>query len=213
MTELRRHLRRVQRFVARHRRGLAGLLAGLAALLTLQLLAPSPATTAPVVVARHDLAAGTVVQSDDVHVVRLPPGAVPSTAVRDPAEVVGRSTAGPVATDELVTATRLVGGELVAGLGAQQVAAPVRMADDEAVRLLHAGDRIDVYAPTARGTAADVVVSAALVTTLPDSVGEIGQGAGVRASGALVVLAVQPDEAARLAQEASQAPLSFALVG
>jgi pilus assembly protein CpaB len=212
MIELRRRLHRLHRFVARRRRPLAGALAGVAVLVSLHTLAPPPTDTLPVVSARRDIAAGTTVSADDVHVVELPVSAAPATAIRDAGHVIGRSTAGPIAAGELVTATRLVGSSLVSGLGPGLVAAPVRLGDAEAVRLLRVGDRIDVYAPSAHGSRAAVVVSSAPVVTLPaGSDQDFGVG-GTRPGGALVVLALPPEDAVEVAQEVSRSPLSFALV-
>jgi pilus assembly protein CpaB len=212
MNELRHRLHRLHRFVARRRRLLAGVLAGAAVLVTVHTLAPPPADTVPVVSARRDIAAGTTVTTDDVQVVHVPASAAPATAIRDTGQVIGSSTAGPIATGELVTATRLVGSSLVSGLGPGLVAAPVRMGDAEAVQLLRVGDRIDIYAPSTRGSRAAVVVSSAPVVTLPAESDQGFGAGGTRPGGALVVLALPPDDAVEVAQEASRAPLSFALV-
>jgi hypothetical protein len=75
------------------------------------------------------------------------------------------------------------------------VAAPVRIADGATVRLLRPGDRVDVIAAeeSASGGAGDarVVARGARVTRVP--------GPGIAESGALVVLSVPRETAARLA--------------
>lgn len=196
-----------RRMLARHRRLLAALLAGATVFMVVHLLAPPPAASTSVLVARHDLAAGGSLQADDVHVVAMPPTVVPAGALTSMGEAVGRTVTGPVGVGEIITSTRLVGPSWVTGLGAGRVAALARMADADAVGLLRVGDRIDVYAPATDAGLAPAVVRSALVASLPES------DPARPSEGALVVVAVSSVDAARLAQEASRAPLSFAIVG
>ncbi len=206
--DTRRRLNRARRFVARYRRWLAAVLAALTVLAVVRVLAPPSPPTTEVLVATRDLPAGSRLRGDDVRVVAMPESAVAPTTLHSAAAAVGRTVAGPVAAHEMLTAGRLVGRSLVAGLGADQVAAPVRMADADAVRLLQAGDRIDVFAPAPDGLTAPAVVRGALVAALPDPTTDAGHAAG-----SLVVIAVSSEQASRLAQEASRAPLSFAILG
>jgi Flp pilus assembly protein CpaB len=212
MTDLRRATFPVRRALARRRRSVAAVLAGLTVLAVVRVLAPPPAPTVEVLVARHDVLAGQRLGSDDVRVRRLAVDSVPATAMRRPVDVVGRTAAGPIGDDEVITDSRLVGPGLVAGLGDGLVAAPVRMADRDAVRLLDAGDRIDVYAPTASGLSAPAIVRSALVATLPQPDPSDGVGAAGE-TGALVVLAVDAYDAGRLAQQSARTPLSFTVLG
>ncbi|MFF3645911.1 hypothetical protein [Streptomyces sp. NPDC002564] len=96
------------------------------------------------------------------------------------------------------------------GPGAEQarVTAPVRIADAEAVRLLRPGDRIDVIAAggsPAGGAEPRVVAAGARVSQVPDP------GDGPVESGALVVLSVPRDTAARLAGAGASARLAVTL--
>lgn len=70
------------------------------------------------------------------------------------------------------------------------VAAPVRIADAGAVRLLRPGDRVDVVAADG-GSAGRVVATGARVTAVPDFAAD--------ETGALIVLSVPRPTAARLA--------------
>jgi Flp pilus assembly protein CpaB len=209
MNELRRRLHRARRLAARFRRVVAAGLAAVTVLVVVHTLAPPPARTTPVVVAAHALVAGSVIGPGDVRTVALPSGVVPAVALRTDDRAVGQVVAGPVAAGEMISSARLVGRSLVAGLGASRVAAPIRIADEDAVRLLRVGDLIDVYAPTSRGWSAPAVVRAALVVTVPGSPTD----GTTQGDGALVVVAVSSDEAALLAQAASRAPLSFTMLG
>ncbi|MFF3845686.1 hypothetical protein [Streptomyces sp. NPDC002328] len=87
------------------------------------------------------------------------------------------------------------------------VAAPVRIADAATVRLLRPGDRVDVIAAeqTATGGEARTVARRALVTKVPEPLGEEIDG------GALVVLSVPRTTAARLAGASATARLAVTL--
>ncbi|MFF6985188.1 hypothetical protein [Streptomyces sp. NPDC010273] len=87
------------------------------------------------------------------------------------------------------------------------VSAPVRIADAGTVRLLRAGDRVDVIAAeeSAAGGAAHVVARGARVTKVPEPV-EVADGGG-----ALVVLSVPRGTAARLAGASVTARLAVTM--
>ncbi|MGW6024492.1 hypothetical protein [Streptomyces sp. NPDC055099] len=78
---------------------------------------------------------------------------------------------------------------------AATVAAPVRIADAETVRLLHRGDRVDVVASD--GSTSRVVAAGARVTAVPEP--QAGAAESAAEAGALLVLAVPRATAARLA--------------
>ncbi|WP_217550949.1 hypothetical protein [Streptomyces sp. GbtcB6] len=87
------------------------------------------------------------------------------------------------------------------------VTAPVRIADAATVRLLHPGDRVDVIAagdPSAGGEAR-VIARGVRVTRLPEPADAAAE------SGALVVLAVPRDTAARLVGASATARLAVTL--
>jgi Flp pilus assembly protein CpaB len=88
----------------------------------------------------------------------------------------------------------------------EMVAAPVRIADGAAVRLLRPGDRVDVIAaeePSAGGGGARVVARGARVTRVP--------AASATESGALVLLSVPRDTAVRLAGAGATSRLAVTL--
>ncbi|MFD4631182.1 RcpC/CpaB family pilus assembly protein [Streptomyces sp. NPDC058284] len=96
------------------------------------------------------------------------------------------------------------------GTSAEQttVTAPVRIADADAVRLLRPGDRVDVIAAggsPGESTEPRVVASGARVSDVPEP------GDGPAESGALVVLSVPRETAARLAGAAANARLAVTL--
>ncbi|MER6526766.1 hypothetical protein [Streptomyces sp. NPDC001508] len=89
----------------------------------------------------------------------------------------------------------------------ETVTAPVRIADAATVRLLRPGDRVDVVAAQdpATGGEARVLARGARVTRLPEPLD------GAAESGALVVLLVPRDTAARLVGASATARLAVTL--
>jgi Flp pilus assembly protein CpaB len=205
-----RFISRVRRAVRAHRRLLAAGCAAAAVAAAIHALSPAPPPTTEVLVASTDLPAGVTLRQEHVELVRLPGSATPSGALSSPAAVTGRLLAGPVRAGEPLTDVRLLGPALIEGYGGGRVAAPVRIADAEAVRLLRPGDRIDVMAADPQGR-----VETALVA--PDTpvivVPRGGGGTNQDSSGAIVVLAVSPDTASRLAKASVSGPISFTLRG
>ena len=195
-------------------------MAGLAVLLAWPALGQRSAGSA-VLVAAHDLTAGSRLTDEDVRAARLPAAAIPGHALTPGMSVSGRAPAGPVRSGEPLTDVRLLGPALLDELSRQDgrvlVAAPVRIGDGAAVGLLRAGDRVDILAagssPGDSATIADpqnagpagparIVAAGARVLAVPpvqntDPVG-----------GALIVLAVPPATAADVASAAGASRLS-----
>jgi Flp pilus assembly protein CpaB len=207
-------LRDVRRAAAWHRRLLtAGLLAAAVAF-ALQAATPSPPPGERVVVAAHDLSGGVRVSGTDVTVHGLPRDALPGGALRERADAEGRFVVGPVRKGEVLTDVRLVGRSLLEAYGHTLVAAPVRIADAASVRLLHAGDVVDVLAAGADdgavgGAGARLVASAVPVVTVPAASDSVLGPADT--SGALVVVVTTDTTAARLAAAAVSQRLSVVL--
>lgn len=142
------------------RRWVAAVLAAAGTLAVVASLRPPAAAgtgVATVVVAR-DVAAGAVIGRDDVELAPRPVGSRPETALDSVDAAVGRVAAGPLATHEVVTASRLLGPDLLAGQPADLVALGVPVLDTASVGV-RPGSRVDLYA-TGSGdrVAADVAV-------------------------------------------------------
>lgn len=157
----------------------------------------------PVVVAARTMPAGHLVMGRDVRVASWPASVhLPSGLARRSA-VVGRRLATPVVAGEPVTAGRLVGASLTAGLAPGTAAVPVQLARRSAAEFVHPGDRIDLVAAppqeAANGTGSAAGAPAAsgvqVLAVLPAS-----------DDGALVVVATDRATARRLAQLGSSAP-------
>ncbi len=209
-------MRRLRRWLARHRRALAAGFLALATATGLLVLAPHPASpeTRPVVVASRDLPAGSTVHAADLRVLRVAPGSAAHGAFADPASVRGQVLAGDVRALEPVTDVRLLRAPLVSG--DDLVMTAVRLADADAAALLRTGDRVDVLAATVRDVAlggaaaapAVTVARAVRVLALPRPPGGSGGSLGVHDQGALVVLAATAAEARALAGADASARLS-----
>ena len=98
--------------VARHRRGLAALLAALAVLLV---ASPGMATSSSgreVIVAAHAIEGGRVIQRSDLHTVRIDPGVLPhETATL--AQVEGRQASIRITEGTILTSSAVLSGSAV----------------------------------------------------------------------------------------------------
>jgi pilus assembly protein CpaB len=203
-------LRRPRSPVHTARRTAAVLLAATALFLALRPAAvpatARPPTAVPVAVAAADLPAGSVLSPPDVAIVRFPPDVVPRGVQPEAQPLIGRVLAGAVRAGEPLTDARLVGAGLTALLPADLVAAPVRLADLAVAALVRAGDRVDVLAAFPDGEQAELVAAGALVLAAPrPTAADPDPAAG------LLVLAVDPATAARLAAAATTATLTLSL--
>jgi Flp pilus assembly protein CpaB len=193
--------------LSRHRALLAAGLAAAAVAASLNVVAPTQERGVLVLVARHDLAAGTALVTGDVRRVEVPRGLVPSGVLAAPAEAVGRVLGSPMRAGEPLTDLRLAGSALLPSGLAGVVAVPVRIADAASAALVAAGDHVDVLAAASRAGGppyAQVVASDAEVLAVPTAVADAGDGA-------LVVVAATQSVAARLAAAAVSSRLSLTL--
>jgi pilus assembly protein CpaB len=204
------HLTQVRRAIGAHRRLLAAGFAAVAVAAGLNVVAPPAPPTMSVVVASTDLPAGTSLGADHLQTAHTPTDLAPRGALTNADDAIGGVLGAPLRAGEVLTDVRLLGPPLVDAYGGGRVAAPVRIADAEAVRLLQTGDRVDVLAADPSGVAETVVVaSAAPVVVVPDA----GDAVASTPSGGLVVLAVTPDTARQLVRAAVVGPLSVTLRG
>lgn len=130
--------------LSRRRRLTAAVLAGLAVALVVVHLAPPQDRTVPVVTAAEPLAAGTVVSAGQLAVAAYPHALVPEGAVAEPAELVGRTLAGPAGPGQPLTTTAVVGPGLLTGRPSSVTAVTLRIDDPGVLRHVRAGDHVDV---------------------------------------------------------------------
>ncbi|PSL04595.1 Flp pilus assembly protein CpaB [Haloactinopolyspora alba] len=187
-----------------HRRLLAGGLAAAAVALAVEAASPPAPDQEKVTVAERDLAGGTTITADDLTTASMPPDAVPGGVLGD--DAVGRVLAGPVRAGEAITDRRVLGPGLLRGWGSGLVATPIRLADPGAAAYLRHGDRIDVLGTALNGAGrTDVVASG--VPVLARATGDDDTAA----TGALLMVAATPGQAADLAAAAVSSRLSFTL--
>ncbi|MCD4526860.1 SAF domain-containing protein [Nocardioides sp. cx-173] len=195
-------LRQARRAVLRRRRPLAALLVAVAVAAGLHAATAPPPATVEVPVAAHDLAAGTVLDGQDLVRVAFAPKSVPDDLAEDP---VGRTLAGPLRRGEPLTAVRLVGPALTDGRP-DLVATPVRLPDPGMVGLLSVGDRIDLVAADPQAGDAEVVARDVPVLALP---ADDGAAAASGLPGRLVVVGADPSEVGALTAAAVRTVVTF----
>jgi Flp pilus assembly protein CpaB len=189
--------------LSRHRRLLAALFAACAAALTLAAAHPH-AEGVRVLVAAHDLTAGTRLSAADVAERVFPAETVPSGAVHHAS---GRVLADPVRRGEPLTDAHLRSGGLLPLGDPAAVAAPIRLADAAIARLLHPGDHVDVLAAHAdTPLPARTVASAVPVIAVPEPGPDPDEGA-------LIVIRTDREQAALLARASVDSRLSVAILG
>jgi pilus assembly protein CpaB len=204
LTASRRRLVSLRRRLLLHRRSLAAVSAGAAVLIGLQAVSPAPPRRIEVWTASRVLPAGAIVQRTDLVRTAFAPDSVPDGAVRDPAEVVGRTLAAPVARGEPLTGLRTVGPGLLRGYpGATAV--PLRITDADTVGLLRVGDRVSIVAadPDGRQAPSELLHDVPVVAVPAEERG----GSTSSTPGRLVVVAVASSEATDVAARAAAAIL------
>jgi len=202
--------RRVRRAVLGRRRLLAALFAALAVAAALRAVTGPPPATTLVLTAARDLPSGSVLRPGDLRAVEFATGSVPA-GVLGARDLVGRTTASPLRAGEPLTDVRLVRGSLLEGYPGL-VAAPVRIGDAEAVRLLRVGDRIDLLAADPQGSPeADVIAEAAPVIALPGGRQRSRFSSSDGSGGALVIVAVTAETARRVAESGVSAFITMVI--
>jgi len=127
------------------RRAVAGVLVVLAALSAIR--ADPGGEHDTIVVASHDIAPGTALGPDDVHVEKRLTSTLPDGAQAGTDAVIGATTAGPVRRGEVITDVRLLSSRLAeADAGPQARIVPVPIADQAVLDVLRSGDVIDILA-------------------------------------------------------------------
>lgn len=179
------------------RRIAAVLLVALAGVLA---LAPwSEPAGIPVVVATHELSPGTVLGGGEVVLRELPAQAVPDGATHSTGAVLGRTLAAPVRRGEPLTDVRLAGPELTRAISKDPaaVSVPLRLPDPGIAALLHPGAVVDVVTLGERQDEPVVLAQGAevLAVLAPGS----GRGRGAATEGGLVLVALDPVRANRVA--------------
>jgi pilus assembly protein CpaB len=200
----RRPLHGLARAASWHRRKLA-VVAAIAAVLTgISAAAPAGPTMITVVKARSELPGGTVLSASDLVLDPVVASDVPAGVLTDMNDLIGKTLAGPVAENQMMTLLTTTAAHAKVAPG--HVIAPLKLADTALAALVRPGDMVDVIAADTDGEQGAVVAANARVVTVPQAPDDrVGAGS----DGALVLIDVDSQTAALLAQAAASATLSI----
>lgn len=204
ITSLRRDL---GRFVSWHRRGLAALCAGLAMMCLLAVASPPEPVTTRVMVAARDLTAGSVLTAGDLAARRYPVGLVPSRALTDTGDAVGRTLSAALSEGSPLTAGAVSGASSLAAPGERLV--PFRLTDAALLHLVSVGDLVTVVATAGDGSAVTVAERVRVAALPSESSGSGFLDSG--GTGAVIVVSCPPKTAVTLAGWAATSALGIAI--
>ena len=176
--------------------------------------------TKPVVVAAADLDIGVELGPDNIRVIQWPANSVPSTAIGDPNEVIGRGLIDPVIQNEPIMPSKLASKEAGAGLppaippGLRAVSVKVNEVIGVAGYVLP-GTRVDVVTTLSPTQQSSDMTSKVILTNVQvlaagtkiDRDTEKNKPVPV----SVVTLLVNPDEAERLTLASTEGKIQLAL--
>lgn len=199
----------LRRLLWRLRRPAAALCVGLAAAAAVQAVRSPGPPTSTVLVAAHDLRAGSTLDDADLTPREYPTALLPVGATATIDDLTGhRATVDIPAGLPLVTG-QLTSPDVTGPPGT--VVVPIRFADDALSGVVTAGRRVDVVA-TAVGQEPRTVAHAALVLSTLDGQADSGGLLGDTDSSGPVLLAVDPEEAVQLSAASASSGLTAIVV-
>ena len=199
--------RSLARAVSWHRRPLAALCAAAAMLCLVSVASPAPPETVPVVVAAQGVDAGAVLGEGDVSVRRFPVTLVPSGALVEVGDAIGRTLTTALTAGTPLTDRSLSRAESLAAPGQRLV--PFRLSDAALLSLVSVGDLVTVVAAKGDGTSV-TVAERVRVAALPQQASD-GGVFGSSTQGAVVVVSCPPKSAVTLAGWAATSALGIAI--
>jgi pilus assembly protein CpaB len=176
--------------------------------------------TRPVVVAAADLDVGAELRREDIRVIDWPANAVPSTAIGDPKDVIGRGIILPVIENEPILPNKLASTDAGGGLppaippGLRAISVKVNEVIGVAGYVLP-GTRVDVVATVSPTGQAGDMTSKVVLT----NVQVLAAGTKIERNGdrdkpmpvSVVTLLVDPEEAERLTLASTEGKIQLAL--
>ncbi len=157
-----------------------------------------------VVVFTRDVSPGDVIGSDDVAVKPLPEDIVPDSVIPSIADAEGQVIASHASAGEVVTATRLLGPDLVSALVGDKAEGytmvPVKLADPDVIPMLHHGNHVSVV--TAGDGSAQTVAESGIVVSTGAEEDENNSG---------VLLLLKHEDAEAVAAASLTSPLTVVL--
>lgn len=199
---------------------------GSAVLLTRYMDARTAAARVPtvkVVVAAVDVPPGSEIRAENLAVVDWPASSRPEGTFGDPALLVGKVIAAPIARNEPILSSRIAGSDAGRGLSALlppgMRAVAVRVDDVVGVAgFIHPGDSVDVIA-TLRPeggqthTSTKVILQKIKVLTVGQELDRQGKGADKAIQATVATLMVDAEQSERLALAAAQGKILLTLRG
>jgi Flp pilus assembly protein CpaB len=155
------------------------------------------------------LSAGSVLSPADVREAAWPVDLRPANAIDKVRTIVGRQLAGAIRTGEALTSTRLISGDVAAGLPPGLVAAPVELTGTAGASLVQPGNWVDVLA-TDKPADGDEVLSTQKAHAVAEAVPVLAVRTAPPDAGngdTAIVVAVDHPTALRLANAAGAALL------
>lgn len=199
-----RLLPKIRRLIRWRRRELAALTAALAVFAALRVLSPPTPQTSEVLVATHDLNAGTPLAASDVQTVPIPNEYLPHSALSEADSPLGRTLTANLTTGTVLTSAMVFSSQSSAD---EEKLVPLRFSDQAVVDLLKVGDIISVVATDQDGTSHQLA-SGVRVAALPNEQENTTFGSS---TGALVVVATDAATATTLAAQAAVTTLGIVM--
>jgi Flp pilus assembly protein CpaB len=169
-------------------------LAGLGVAIIVSSLTPDPGTA--VLVANKDLPVGRKLITGDFSYGLVQESELWSTVLSDPEQLVGKTLARPLAINQPISASDLVGSGLLAGLPADHIAISLPVNASTNFSLLQSGSYVDIYSVSNDGFNTGVLVaSKAIVLSVAATSGSSMFSAGNSSNGIIVAV----DSAAAIA--------------
>lgn len=153
---------RLYRFANLHRRGIAAVLAGLAALILVLHLNPRLQPGVPVVVTTGELQAGRAITASDVTVVEWPRHTLPTDPVTSTDDVVGLTPTTSVGAHTVLQPGLISNGPRT---GSGRSLVPVTLFDERIIELMSPGDPLALVAVTKSG--ADILTDDVRLAAMP----------------------------------------------
>jgi pilus assembly protein CpaB len=173
--------------LVRYRRSISAILAGLGVMIIISFLAPKPG--AEVLVASKDLAAGSKLTAQDFTTGQIEENQLWSTVASSSDQLVGKTLARPLAINQPISASDLVGSSLLAGLPANYVAISLPVHSSTNFSLLSPGAQVDIYTASTDGLNSGILVaSRAIILSISSAANSTMFSASNSATGIIVAV-------------------------
>ena len=171
---------------------IAAILALIGALLLVGTVHGSTSSSVKTLVARNEIASGSVIIGKDVELRDVPIHLVADGSFHSSSDAIGEIAVGAIRRGEIITDARVVAPALLNDSG--RVAIAITLSDSANSQLVHAGDHVNVLVGQSNAVAATGALSARIVASDVEVLSTKS-----RDQGGVVVLAVSPKDAQAIA--------------